>query len=246
VSKKELKILRLGIWWAMPIGAVVALVAGKGNLATSSIFVLCVLGAMGSILAMWEHGWLKAPVPLGTPLRVIVLTLLPVALIALIGWWAAIPSTVPDFKPRIDWAHFTTDDNVNHSIPLRGAYLLVGVTVENRGAPSAFSGIAAYLKLASGETIPAVISGPPSNQSMTLNYTSGISTTLYRDDYLVLHENNPIVTNSALPAWVALLFPNRSLRELDNSVLRITFTDYNNKESHIESPKLSCGCSGSH
>jgi len=155
--------------------------------------------------------------------------------------------SVPDFRTRIEWATFSST-NVNQSIQQSGAWLIAGITIENHGAPSAIRSHQAYLKLSSGETVAAVFSGPPSinTPSMNLNYSGGASTIILREDYLLLRENTPVATNSALPSWVALFFPNRKLEELDNSVLHVTITDYNNKETPAESPPLPCNCLGSH
>jgi hypothetical protein len=64
------------------MGALFALIAGNGMLAKTSIVALAALGAIGASLAALEHGWLKAPMPIGTPVRAII------ALCFIWGAWA--------------------------------------------------------------------------------------------------------------------------------------------------------------
>lgn len=51
------------------MASLIALIAGNGSLAKSSIVTLAAFGAVGVSLGAWEHGWLKAPIPIGTPVR---------------------------------------------------------------------------------------------------------------------------------------------------------------------------------
>jgi hypothetical protein len=87
MGKQPAKSLRLSLEWAAVLGATIALIAGKGILAKSAVVVLCVVGAIGLILAFYEHGWLRAPIPIGTTLRVPLLISIAVASMTFIGWY---------------------------------------------------------------------------------------------------------------------------------------------------------------
>src|SRR4051794_27803703 len=78
----------------MVVTAVYALIAGNGTLTKSSIVALCALGAAGGSLAMLEHGWPKAPVPIGTPVKAALLMIFAVVVMASIGYsvWPPPPS----------------------------------------------------------------------------------------------------------------------------------------------------------
>jgi hypothetical protein len=69
MEKRQARVLRIGLWWSSVIACAVALISGNGTLAKSSIVVLALFGAVALSLAAWEHGWLRAPVPIGTPIK---------------------------------------------------------------------------------------------------------------------------------------------------------------------------------
>jgi len=53
------KTYRVGLWWTVTAGSIIALVSGAGMLARGSIVTLAIAGGLGIWLAAWEHGWLK-------------------------------------------------------------------------------------------------------------------------------------------------------------------------------------------
>jgi len=68
------------------MGAVFALIAGCGGLATRSIIALAAIGAIGLSLAALEHGWFKAPLCIDGPLRVVKPS---IVLLFIWGMWSA-------------------------------------------------------------------------------------------------------------------------------------------------------------
>ena len=88
MEKQTARGLRLTCWWGLAMGALLALIAGNGTLAKSSIAVLAILGALGVILASWEHEWLRAPVPIGTPVRA------GIAVIVILVFWGAVAVSI--------------------------------------------------------------------------------------------------------------------------------------------------------
>jgi hypothetical protein len=87
MDKKSAKNLRLSGYWGAVATIVTALIAGKDAIVKAAIVPLCVIGAIMLILAFWEQGWLRAPVPVGTPIRASVLVILAFGIMALLGWF---------------------------------------------------------------------------------------------------------------------------------------------------------------
>ena len=106
MDKKSARSLRLSLEWSVVIGATLALIAGKGVLAQSAIIVLCAAGGGAMIIAFWEHGWLKAPIPIGTPARASLLAFAAVAGMAILGWyaWPIQPHVQQSQYSELDWA----------------------------------------------------------------------------------------------------------------------------------------------
>jgi hypothetical protein len=113
----------------------ITLVAAKGNLARSAIVVLCAAGTLALVLAFWEHRWLRAPIPIGTPIKAPFLTALAVGTIALLGWYVwpnlsppkSAQEELPDLRltsPRGGAGYSALDDKTD-------VFLIV--EMENRG-----------------------------------------------------------------------------------------------------------------
>jgi hypothetical protein len=93
MNKKDAKNIRLSLEWGTVVAVVVALIAGKDTIAKGGVIGLCVFGSLALIGAMWEQGWLQAPVPVGTPVRASVLVAMAVVLMASLGWFVFPKST---------------------------------------------------------------------------------------------------------------------------------------------------------
>ena len=59
VEKETALGIRVGVWWAVGVSSVVALVGGAGVLAIWAICVFAVGGSLGFSLAAFEHQWLS-------------------------------------------------------------------------------------------------------------------------------------------------------------------------------------------
>jgi hypothetical protein len=53
--------IRVGAWWALGLGSMLALVAGIGTIQRPAIVFLVIVGSVGFNLAAWEHGWFAKP-----------------------------------------------------------------------------------------------------------------------------------------------------------------------------------------
>jgi hypothetical protein len=53
------KTYRTNLWWAVIVGCIVGLLAGKGTITRSAILALIICGGTAGFLVAWEHKWLK-------------------------------------------------------------------------------------------------------------------------------------------------------------------------------------------
>jgi hypothetical protein len=86
MKKSEYKVLRLSLEWGAVVAVVIALIAGKDTIAKGGVIGLCVFGSAALIVAFWEHGWLRAPIPVGTPIRASFLIVIAIGSMTLLGW----------------------------------------------------------------------------------------------------------------------------------------------------------------
>jgi hypothetical protein len=116
VDKKSSKSLRLSLEWGAAVAVVIALISGKETLAKDAIVYLCVFGAISLTVAFWEHGSLRAPVPIGTPVRALVLITVAFGGMALLGGfvWPSRkdPTSVTPVVPPT--AHEIADELAKH------------------------------------------------------------------------------------------------------------------------------------
>jgi hypothetical protein len=87
MGKVDYKTLRLGLEWSTVLAIVIALISGSGILIKPAIVILSIIGAFALSTAFWEQGWLRAPIPVGTPVRAIMLLCLACTVMAALGWY---------------------------------------------------------------------------------------------------------------------------------------------------------------
>src|ERR1035437_834155 len=73
MGKGQWRGLRLSLEWGATLAVIIALVAGAGTLLRGSIGALVVIGGAAATIAVFEHGWHRAPIPIGTPVKAIIL-----------------------------------------------------------------------------------------------------------------------------------------------------------------------------
>lgn len=66
-------ILRISLEWTIVIGCIFALLQGIGSLSHLSIILFVIFGGLAASIAVFEHGWYRAPIPIGTPIRFVVI-----------------------------------------------------------------------------------------------------------------------------------------------------------------------------
>lgn len=88
MARRSWKILRLSLEWGATVSCVLWLFAGAGTLLRQNIVALVVIGGAAATAAVLEHGWHRAPVRVGTPVRAAILLVVVWAAMAAIGWYA--------------------------------------------------------------------------------------------------------------------------------------------------------------
>jgi hypothetical protein len=69
MDRKAGRLLWLSIAWGAGIGIVITLLSTYGTLQRTSVISLVILGGLFFTGAVLSQGWLRAPVPVGTPVR---------------------------------------------------------------------------------------------------------------------------------------------------------------------------------
>jgi hypothetical protein len=87
-ARNEWRIARICLWWGVFVACVIALIQGAGGLQPWSIITLSALGAAAASTAIFEHGWHRAPSPIGTPIRAAILLALVWGVMALVAYGA--------------------------------------------------------------------------------------------------------------------------------------------------------------
>jgi hypothetical protein len=69
MTKNPWRITRISLEWGTAIAALVALLQGAGAIRYASDMALVLLGGGAATIAVFEHGWHRAPTPIGTPIK---------------------------------------------------------------------------------------------------------------------------------------------------------------------------------
>jgi hypothetical protein len=101
LSKQQKHVFWLDIEIGAAVSAIIALVAASG-IPRWSVVMLVVLGGLCASKAVSDLGWLKAPVPIGTPVRAIVILFLIWGGLSALGYveWPTVSALTGHLKPR--------------------------------------------------------------------------------------------------------------------------------------------------
>jgi hypothetical protein len=69
MAKNTWRITRVSLEWGAAIAAMIALLQGTGSLQYVGDIALIIVGGLAATVAVFEHGWYRAPNPVGTPIR---------------------------------------------------------------------------------------------------------------------------------------------------------------------------------
>lgn len=136
MAQSKWKVGRIFLWWACSAACLVALFQGSGSLSKFGTVGLAVFGSGTAIIAAIEHGWHRAPVPIGTPIKAVLLIALLSAPLTILGfyvWPRPIAPTRPaqPVYPELTWsdpapitfgAALTTRE-LNAASPVSGTYI---------------------------------------------------------------------------------------------------------------------------
>ena len=76
---------RISLWWSTTAGCIISLLAGAGSMTKFAVVGLVICGSVAASTAAFEHGWHRAPLRIGTPIRATILLFLIWAPMCILG-----------------------------------------------------------------------------------------------------------------------------------------------------------------
>lgn len=96
MANRPWRITRISLEWGAAIASLIGLIQGAGSLNPGSVVALVIFGGTALTIAVIEHGWYRAPKPIGTPVRFLFFLALIWGPMSGIGYYAW-----PKEKPQI-------------------------------------------------------------------------------------------------------------------------------------------------
>ncbi len=196
---KSFKSMRLPLAWTVVTGCLIALIQAGSALTPPQIVALIALAGMAASWAAWQHGWFRAPMKIGSPLRFVVVSALLWAPFLYIGYriW-------PEDRPITDVKASGLKLGIaatGTAIGNQHALATVFATVRNSGPPSIATNWTLELILPSGEKHyypPFVITDP------TTTLSSSLGSAVYKTDDLLYRKTSttPIPTGGMVPGFL--------------------------------------------
>jgi hypothetical protein len=217
------------------MAALIALIAGNGTLTKGSIIALAVLGASGVSLAAREHGCFKAPRPIGTPVRAIIV-------LAFIGiLWMAIAFCVWPTPPQRGTTSVVPSDVFLWPVQdstggVNNIEVYLKVKLRNLGSPTALHAFGLKAKTPSGELVGqrmAILDGYEIRTD-----TGTVLSRIYKRNLLDEETSRPMTTGQEVYGWLKFRFGDVGLQQFwdARTVYFISFVDDEGKmtEGHLD------------